>query len=117
MLGARPETVDMSDALEAMEELHVASEVSERVCDGMAVVAAEVGEVSGAQFLSLVTEEGVKTAVAARLRQRLRITAPVPPPRRSRSDATSSTVSAAGAGAAVGPSAAVSGVISVVVQP
>jgi hypothetical protein len=96
MLGARPETVDMSDALEAMEELHVAPEVSERVCDGMAVVAAEVGEVSGAQFLSLVAEEGVKTAVAARLRQRLRITAPVPPPRGSRSEATSSTVSAAG---------------------
>jgi hypothetical protein len=94
----------------------MAPEVSERVCDGMAVpvVAAEVGEVSGAQFLSLVTEEGVKTAVAARQRQRLRITAPVPgpPPRGSRSDsdATSSTVSAAGAGAAVGPPAAVSGV-------
>ncbi len=112
MLGARPETVDMSDALEAMEELRVAPEVSERVCDGMAVVAAEVGEVSGAQFLSLVTEEGVKTAVAARLRQRLRITAPVPPPRGSRSDATSSTatVSPADVDVAVGPSAAVSGV-------
>jgi hypothetical protein len=110
MLGARAETVDMSDALEAMEELLMAPEVSERVCDGMAVVAAEVGEVSGAQFLSLVTEEGVKTAVAARLRQRLRITAPVPPPRGSRSDATSSmaTVSPADVDVAVGPSAAVS---------
>jgi hypothetical protein len=83
----------------------------------MAVVAAEVGKVSGAQFLSIVTEEGVKTAVAARLRQRLRITAPVPPPRGSRSDATSSTVSAVDAGAAVGPPAAVSGVISLIVQP
>jgi hypothetical protein len=72
----------MSEALEAMEELHVASDVSERVCVAMAVAAAASasGDVTGAQFLRMVVDEGVKTTVAAKLRRRLRTTAAVPPP-------------------------------------
>jgi hypothetical protein len=81
-LARAVQVVDMSEALEAMEELRVPSDVSERVCDAMAVAAAasDSGEVTAEQFLRMVVEHGVKTLVAAKLRRRLRTTAPVPPP-------------------------------------
>jgi hypothetical protein len=69
-------TVDISDAVEAMEALHISTDVCERVCDAMVVD----GDVTGAMFLRLVVDEGVKMTVATKLRQRLRIAAPVPPP-------------------------------------
>jgi hypothetical protein len=74
-------TVDISDAVEAMEALHISTDVCERVCDAMAVTAAASdNDVTGAMFLRLVVDEGVKITVATKLRQRLRIAAPVPPP-------------------------------------
>jgi hypothetical protein len=73
--------VDISEALDAMESLHIPSEVSDHVCDAMAIAgaASETGDVTGAQFLRLVVDSSVKTTTAAKLRRRLRIAAPVPP--------------------------------------
>jgi hypothetical protein len=79
--SASVQCVDISEALDAMESLHIPSEVSDRVCDAMAIAgaASETGDVTGAQFLRLVVDYGVKTTTAAKLRRRLRIVAPVPP--------------------------------------
>ncbi len=75
------DVVDMSEALAAMEALLVASDVSDRVCEGMVLAGAETGKVTGTQFLQMVVDEGVKPATAMKLRQRLRITCMVPLPR------------------------------------
>jgi hypothetical protein len=80
------DVVDMSEALAAMDALHIASDVADRVCDEMVLAAAEAGHVSGAQFLQIVIDEGVKSALAMRLREKLRITSVVPP-RKVRCDA------------------------------
>jgi hypothetical protein len=79
--SASVQCVDISEALDAMESLHIPSEVSDRVCDAMAIAgaASETGNVTGAHFLRLVVDYGVKTTTAAKLRRRLRIVAPVPP--------------------------------------
>jgi hypothetical protein len=69
----------MSQALAAMDALHIAADVADRVCDGMVVAAAEEGHVTGARFLQIVVDEGVKSAVAMRLREKLRIASVVPP--------------------------------------
>jgi hypothetical protein len=76
---AASQVVDMSEALTAMEALQVPSEVSDRVCEAMVTAAAEAGAVTGARFLQMVVDEGVKPAVAMKLRQRLGIAAVVPP--------------------------------------
>jgi serine/threonine protein kinase len=80
-LSAPVQYVDISEALDAMESLHIPSEVSDCVCDAMAIAGAEseTGDVTSAQFLRLVVDSGVKTTTAAKLRRRLRIVAPVPP--------------------------------------
>jgi hypothetical protein len=75
--------VDISDAVEAMEELSIVADASERVCDAMAIAGSKGDAVTGAVFLRFVMNEGVKTTAAAKLRQRLRIAAPVPPPTRA----------------------------------
>jgi hypothetical protein len=80
------DVVDMSQALAAMDALQIASDVADRVCDEMVLAAAEVGHVTGAQFLQIVIDEGVKSALAMRLREKLRITSVVPP-RKVRCDA------------------------------
>jgi hypothetical protein len=72
--------VDMSEALTAMEALQVPSDVSDRVCEAMVAAAALAGTVTGARFLQIVVDEGVKPAIAMKLRQRLGIAAVVPPP-------------------------------------
>jgi hypothetical protein len=79
--SASVQCVDISEALDAMESLHIPSDVSDWVCDAMAIAgaASETGDVTGAQFLRLVVDSGVKTTTAAKLRRRLRIVAPVPP--------------------------------------
>jgi serine/threonine protein kinase len=79
--SASVQCVDISEALDAMESLHIPLEVSDHVCDAMAIAgaASETGDVTGAQFLRLVVDSGVKTTTAAKLRRRLRIVAPVPP--------------------------------------
>jgi hypothetical protein len=69
----------MSEALATMDALHIASDVADRVCDEMVLAAAEAGHVTGAQFLQIVIDEGVKSALAMRLREKLRITSVVPP--------------------------------------
>ncbi len=74
--------MDISEALDAMESLHIPLEVSDLVCDAMAIAGAAsetAGDVTGAQFLRLVVDSGVNTTTAAKLRRRLRIVAPVPP--------------------------------------
>jgi hypothetical protein len=76
----------MSAALAAMEALHIAADVTDTVCDEMVRTAAEVGHVSGAQFLQIVVDEGVKAALAMKLREKLHI-ASVVPPRRVSGDA------------------------------
>ncbi len=83
--GAAADVVDMSQALAAMDALHIASDVADRVCDEMVAAAAEVGHVTGARFLQIVVDEGFKSALAMRLRESLRITSVVPP-RRVRCD-------------------------------
>jgi serine/threonine protein kinase len=79
--SASVQCVDISEALDAMESLHIPSEVSDRVCDAMAIAgaASETGQVTGAQFLRLVVDSDVKTTTAAKLRRKLLIVAPVPP--------------------------------------
>jgi hypothetical protein len=79
--GAPVDIVDMSQALAAMEALQIASDVSDRVCDEMVAAAAEVGLVTGVQFLQIVVDEGIKAALAMKLREKLRITSVVPPRR------------------------------------
>jgi serine/threonine protein kinase len=73
------DVVDMSQALAAMDALHIAADVADRVCDEMVLAAAEEGHVTGAQFLQIVIDEGVKSALAMRLREKLHITSVVPP--------------------------------------
>jgi hypothetical protein len=78
--AAQPvDVVDMSQALAAMEALHIAADVADRVCDEMVLAAAEVGHVTGGQFLQIVVDEGIKSALAMKLREKLRITSVVPP--------------------------------------
>ncbi len=77
--ASAPHVVDMSEALSAMEALQLPSEVSDRVCEFMVAAAAEAGAVTGARFLQMVVDEGVKPAIAMKLRQRLGIAAVVPP--------------------------------------
>jgi hypothetical protein len=80
--AAQPvDAVDMSQALAAMEELHIAADVQDRVCDEMILAAAEVGHVTGIQFLQIVVDEGIRPALAVKLREKLRITSVVPPRR------------------------------------
>jgi hypothetical protein len=64
-----------------MGELGIEKEASDRVCDAMVLVADAHGMLPGAQLLQMVVDEGVRPAVAMRLRQRLGITAGVPPRR------------------------------------
>jgi hypothetical protein len=71
----------MSQALAAMEALHIATDVLDRVCDEMVVAAAAAGHVSGIQFLQIVVDEGIKSALAMKLREKLRIASVVPPRR------------------------------------
>jgi hypothetical protein len=71
--------VDMSQAQAAMEALHIAADVQDRVCDEMVLAAAEAGHVTGIQFLQIVVDEGIKSALAMKLREKLRITSVVPP--------------------------------------
>jgi hypothetical protein len=75
----------MSKAQAAMEELHIAADVQDRVCDEMIVAAAEVGHVTGTRFLQIVVDEGIRSTLAMKLREKLRITSVVPP-RRVRGD-------------------------------
>ncbi len=75
------DVVDMSEALAAMEALHIAADVSDRVCDEIVLAVAEVGHVTGTHFLQIVVDEGIKTALAMKLREKLRITSAVPPRR------------------------------------
>jgi hypothetical protein len=51
------------------------------VCDGMILAAAEVGHVTGARFLQIVVDEGIRPVLAVKLREKLRITSVVPPRR------------------------------------
>ena len=69
----------MSVADDAMGELGIDREVSDRVCDAMVLAADSNGKIPGAQFLQIVIDEGVKSALAMRLREKLRITSVVPP--------------------------------------
>jgi hypothetical protein len=69
----------MSQALAAMEALHIAADVADRVCDEMVLAAAEEGHVTGGQFLQVVVDEGIKAAIAMKLREKLRIVSVVPP--------------------------------------
>jgi hypothetical protein len=73
------DVVDMSQALAAMEELQIAADVQDRVCDEMILVTAEVGHVTGIQFLQIVVDEGIRPVLAVKLREKLRITSAVPP--------------------------------------
>jgi hypothetical protein len=75
----------MSVAESTMGELGIEKEASDRVCDAMVLVADAHGMLPGAQLLQMVVDEGVRPAIAMRLRQRLGITAGVPP-RRVRGD-------------------------------
>jgi hypothetical protein len=77
--------VDMSQALAVMEELHITADVQDRVCDEMILATAEVGHVTGGQFLQIVVDEGIRPVLAVKLREKLRITSAVPP-RRVRGD-------------------------------
>jgi hypothetical protein len=73
------DAVDMSEALAAMEALQITADVADRVCDEMIVAVAEVGHVTGVQFLQIVVDEGIRPALAVKLREKLRITSVVPP--------------------------------------
>ncbi len=82
--GAAPhwhlgDVVDMSQALAAMEALQIASDVSDRVCEEIVLAAAAAGHVTGGQFLQIVVDEGIKPALAMKLREKLHITSVVPP--------------------------------------
>ncbi len=77
--GSVSDVVDMSVADDAMGELGIDREVSDRVCDAMVLAADSNGKIPGAQFLQMVVDEGVRPSVAMKLRQRLGITAGVPP--------------------------------------
>jgi hypothetical protein len=84
--GAVPlQLIDMSVAESTMGELGIEKEASDRVCDAMVLAADAHGLLPGAQLLQMVVDEGVRPAIAMRLRQRLGITAGVPP-RRVRGD-------------------------------
>jgi hypothetical protein len=81
-VGAVPlQLIDMSVAESTMGELGIEKEASDRVCDAMVLVADAHGMLPGAQLLQMVVDEGVRPAIAMRLRQRLGITAGVPPRR------------------------------------
>ncbi len=71
----------MSQAQAAMEALQITADVQDRVCDGMILAAAEVGHVTGVQFLQIVVDEGIRSTLAMKLREKLRITSVVPPRR------------------------------------
>jgi hypothetical protein len=73
------DVVDMSEALAAMEALQIAADVQDRVCDGMILAVAEVGHVTGVQFLQIVVDEGIRPVLAVKLREKLHITSVVPP--------------------------------------
>ncbi len=73
------DVVDMSQALAAMEALQITADVQDRVCDEMILAAAEVGHVTGIQFLQIVVDEGIRPALAVKLREKLHITSVVPP--------------------------------------
>jgi hypothetical protein len=68
----------MSQALAAMEALHIAADVADRVFDEMVLTAVEVGHVTTARFLQIVIDEGINAAVAVKLREKLRVTSAVP---------------------------------------
>jgi serine/threonine-protein kinase len=70
---------DMSDASEELAALEVPADVRNRVCEAMADVADESGNVTGAQLLRIVVDAGVAAVAATSLRRKLRVTAPVPP--------------------------------------
>ncbi len=85
-LGATPpqapaQLFDMSDASEVLAALEIPADARNRVCEAMAGVADESGNVrvTGAQLLRIVVDEGVAAVAATALRRKLRITAPVPP--------------------------------------
>ncbi len=61
-----------------MEALQIAADVLDRVCDEMVDAAAEVGHITGARFLQIVVDEGIKPALAMKLRRKLRISSVVP---------------------------------------
>jgi hypothetical protein len=70
--------IDMSVATNAVAALQVPSDVLNRVCEAMADVADELGNVTGPQLLRIVVDEGLEASLAMALRQKLSITAPVP---------------------------------------
>jgi hypothetical protein len=75
---ASAQLIDMSDASDAVAALQVPADVLNRVCDAMADVADDLGNVTGAQLLRIVVDEGVESSLAMALRRKLNITAPVP---------------------------------------
>jgi hypothetical protein len=69
----------MSVAADAVAALHVPADVLNRVCEAMTAVADEAGNVTGAQLLRIVVDEGVAAVAAMDLRRKLGIAAAVPP--------------------------------------
>ncbi len=69
---------DMSDASDAVAALQIPADILNRVCDAIAHVADELGNVTGAQLLRIVVDEGVESSAAMALRRKLGIAAPVP---------------------------------------
>jgi hypothetical protein len=69
---------DMNDASDAVAALQVPADVLNRVCEAIADVADELGNVTGAQLLRIVVDEGVEASLAMALRRKLSIAAPVP---------------------------------------
>jgi hypothetical protein len=69
---------DMNDASDAVAALQVPADVLNRVCGAIADVADELGNVTGAQLLRIVVDEGVEASLAMALRRKLNIAAPVP---------------------------------------
>jgi hypothetical protein len=83
---------DMNDASDAVAALQVPADVLNRVCEAIADVADELGNVTGAQLLRIVVDEGVEASLAMALRRKLSIAAPVPHRRVRCSVAASSRV-------------------------
>jgi hypothetical protein len=77
-LTPRAQLFDMNDASDAVAVLQVPADVLNRVCEAIADVADELGNVTGAQLLRIVVDEGVEASLAMALRRKLSIAAPVP---------------------------------------
>jgi hypothetical protein len=70
----------MSVAARAVAGLHgVDVDAVNRVCDAMTAVADEDGNITGAQLLRIVVDEGIVGLAAMDLRRQLGIVAAVPP--------------------------------------